>query len=358
MDDDIKKIGNVAHSLAESGNPDEVVKGAELLKLVAEIENQRAQTKKVQSEYEDLTKGSKNWKEFTAILAPVVTSIVLAGTLFLQSYQFARTERDKAADAQRQRDAVAAQTKHEADAAEDANWADSLKLLSNSEKLSPAAVLLKRFINSPRYSQEAHLTAVQLLLKTSDPEAFQALFSSIFEPISWANLPQVLDIDRQLFQKDNVLLLKAWDDTAQKQILKRLNADEKAKLSYLTSQLDYISEKMAVLLKGQRPVSYPLDFHWIALWNTDLRGADLTGAVINGANMTNVDLDGANLNVAGQLEVSPVFDQSAWWQASKINPQLLSLLQLQYPFDTTATYRGGHFTEQDYQAALNRLRPK
>jgi hypothetical protein len=43
MDDDIRRIKQVAVSLTESENSDSIAKAAQLLKLVSEIENQRAQ---------------------------------------------------------------------------------------------------------------------------------------------------------------------------------------------------------------------------------------------------------------------------------------------------------------------------
>ena len=137
MDDDIRKIKSVAESLIESDNSDTVTKAAELLKCVSEIENQRVQTRKSEDELRDSSKHkkTKDIKEFIGLLAPLVTTIVLAGTLVLQSYQFARTERDKDEEAQRQRVATSEQSKRQADVAEDASWTEALKLLEGSEKV-------------------------------------------------------------------------------------------------------------------------------------------------------------------------------------------------------------------------------
>jgi len=173
MDDDVQRVKEAAASaLTHSEDVEAVTKAAQLLKLASEIENQQAQVRKTESDVQDSIahKKTKDLKEFIALLAPVFTTFVLAGTLVLQSYQFSRSERDKEAEAQQQREAAALQAKQQADAAEDASWADALKLLSGSEKVSPAAVLLKRFSQSPRYSEEARRTAL-----SEDQAAINAL---------------------------------------------------------------------------------------------------------------------------------------------------------------------------------------
>lgn len=359
MPEDTRRIKHVATGLSKSANSDTVTKAAELLKLISEIENQRAQTRKLEDEVTDSTqkKKIKDLKEFVALLAPLVTTLVLAGTLALQSYQFSRTERDKAIDAQRQREAALEEAKRQANAAEDANWSDALKLLTGSEKLSPAVVLLKRFANSPRYSGEARLTAERLLLlKTDDSEAFTSLFGSVFVPPKWSSLSDIVDIDRQLFQRTNPLLDKVWDEKTRTLNWSKTSPEDKKEYDNLNNELDYISEQLAVLLKGKRPPSQSLDFHAIALWDTDLQGADLSEADISGSNFANLNLKGANLSGITSFE-NLVFVGSGWWECSKISPQLCAYLEEKYPFNPDWIYANGrHFTKEEYQAALTRLR--
>lgn len=347
MNDDIQRIKRVAASLTESENAETVAKAAELLKCVSEIENQRAETRKMEDEVQNLEKHKKinDIKEFIALLGPLITTFVLAGTLALQSYQFSRTERDKAAEAQRQ-----------ADAAEDVSWGDGIKLLTSSSPLSPAAVLLKRFAKSPRYAEQARLIAVDLLLKTSDPSLFKSLFGSAFVPVEWESLPQVIETDRQLYQKANPLLVKAWDFETKTQHIERLTQDEKRQLDYLNLELDYICGTVAILLKSQRAPSQALDFHSTALWDTDLQGADLSGADITGCNLQSLNLKGANLGSITRFEGS-VFAGSAWWEASQVSRPLRAYLEKNFPNDPARTYAGDRkFTDLEYTAELQRLK--
>ncbi|HVP56043.1 MAG TPA: pentapeptide repeat-containing protein [Candidatus Eisenbacteria bacterium] len=350
MDDDVQRVKEAAASaLTHSEDVEAVTKAAQLLKLASEIENQQAQVRKTESDVQDSIahKKTKDLKEFIALLAPVFTTFVLAGTLVLQSYQFSRSERDKEAEAQQQREAAALQAKQQADAAEDASWADALKLLSGSEKVSPAAVLLKRFSQSPRYSEEARRTALGLLsIKTTDPEAFQSLFGSVFEPVSWENLPQILEIDRQLYQKIRPLLTR----------FEKLNPSEKAQYESLNSELVFISNGLALLLKAPRPPAQVLDFHSAALWSTDLQGADLSGADLTDGNFGSLNLRGANLSGITKFNGGPNFAWSAWWEASQVSPQLRDYLEKNFRFDSKLTYASGRkYTEPEYQADLTRL---
>jgi Pentapeptide repeats (8 copies) len=340
MDEDIQRIKDIAASaLAKADDSDKIAQSSALLKLAAEIENQRAQTRKIEDEARDSMRHKKtsDLKEFIALLAPVFTTLVLAGTLALQSYQF-----------HQQRVEAAEQAKRQAEAAEDASWADALKLLSSSEKLSPAAVLLKRFSLSPRYAEEARRTALELLsVRATQPEAFESVFASVFEPVSWENLPQVLDIDRQLYQRIRPLLLR----------YKKLDPSEKSQYDSLNSELDFISNDIGLLLKTQRPGSQVLDFHSVALWDTDLQEADLSGADLTDGNFGNLDVRGANLSGITKVGGAPNFNQSAWWQASQVSPKLRDYLEKVFPNNPKLTYAGGRsFTEKEYQQDLGRLK--
>lgn len=378
MDADIQRIKEVADSLTGSENGDSITKAAELLKFVAEIENQRAQTRRLENEVEDSAKHTKlkETKEFIALTAPLVTTLVLAGTLALQGIQFTRSERDKDADAQRQRDAASQQAKQQRDTEEDAIWADALKQLASSEKWSPSAMLLRRFGNSPRYASEAQLTAVRLmLLKTANASDFNGLFESVFVPVKWESLSQVIAIDTQLHQQVEPLLVKAWDEKTHTTRWDRTKPTEKKQFDNLNAELGYISGQLAILLKGKRPPSQSLNFRSMVLWDTDLKGADLSGADFTGSNLSNLNLEGANLSGADLRSSSMVFlnleganlsaitsfasvsfVDSAWWESSAISPQLCAHLKETFPVSLEATYASGRkFTNAQYEAAVTTL---
>jgi hypothetical protein len=358
MDDAIRKIKSIASALIDSEDVESVTAGAQLFQYASEIQNKRAQTKKIAEEIKDSTRSrkTKDLKEYIALLAPIVTTVVLAGTLLLQSYQFQRTERDKDMDIQRQRKDAFDQAKRQAEAAEDTSWADSLKLLTTTEKLSPAAVLLRRYANSPRYAAEARITTERLLLlRAGEPEAFHNLFGSVFVPVKWENLAQVVEIDSQLYQQETPLLAKAWDQKTGRLNWTKLNLKDKNQYDSLESELKFISEQIALLLKQQRPPGERLELRSTAIWNTDLQGADLSGADITGANFANVDLTGANLSGITKYDLA-FFPNTAWWDCGKVSHELRQYLEANYPFDPIQTYASGRqFTKLEYETALKRL---
>jgi hypothetical protein len=229
--------------------------------------------------------------------------------------------------------------------------------LTISEKWSPAAVFLKRFAHSPRYGAEAQLTAEKLLLlKIAQGEEFKSLFESVFVPIRWERLPQVVEIDSQLQQQINPLLTKVWDDKAQTLHIDRMSPADKKLYDTLNAELDYISSQLAILLKGKRPSSQALTFRSMALWDTDLQGADLSGADITSSTLSYLNLKGANLSAITDF-ANAVFWGSAWWESSEISPQLCDYLTKQYPLSAHVIYASSHkFTKEEYQEAVARLR--
>ena len=358
MDENIRRVLDAAAALTQSGDPDKVAKGAELLKVLAETENHRVQTAKLQDELNDPNKKKKNWKELIAILSPVITSVVLAGTLFLQSYQFARTEKDKAAEAREQREAATAKEKRDAEAAEDASWADALKLLAGSEKISPAAVLLKRFSASPRYSEEARRTAIELLLaKAGDPAAFESLFDAVFQPPKWDNLPQMAQIDRQLDQRVEPIISKAFDPKTNIMNPDRLSKSDRERYDNLHTEINYVSAALGLLLRSPRPPSQQLDLHNTAIWETDLKGANLTGADINGANLSNLNIEKVDMSGVGIPEGGVALWGTAWWEASTMSPDLLAYLEKNWGVVPGQQYASGRvYNIADYNRELQRLR--
>src|SRR5437763_16972235 len=97
----------------------------------------------------------------------------------------------------------------EAEREEDLRWTEAVKLLSQAEKISPAGVLLKSFAKSQRYGAQAYKTAVQILIKTDDPQLFANLFGSVFDPVDWNNLSQVVELNRTLDSERNSLVSKS-----------------------------------------------------------------------------------------------------------------------------------------------------
>lgn len=352
--DDTERLRDIAASIIKDSNDEGRIKNAaELLKLASEIENQRAGARKLTTEEQKISfdlresrnhRKSDDRKVYITLLAPVFTTLVLAGTLILQSYQFVQSERDKQV-----------QDKRQAEAAEDVRWTDAVKLLSQSDKLSPAGVLLKSFVKSDRYGAQAHQTALQILLKTDDPELFDSLFVLVFEPIDWNDLPQVIDLNRKLYANMNPVIQKTWDPPKMVNNTSRLNPSERKQYDSLFKEIEFIDTKIAPVLRVSRPSGVALDLHSTNLVLCDLQGADLRGANLNGANMANVNLKGTNLIGITHDQFSTYY--TAWWEVSQSSQELLQYLMKESPF------RPGHLygplyqriSKKDYDDNVTRL---
>src|SRR5580704_8487773 len=126
---DTERLRQIAASIIEGPPEDTVIqKAAELLKLASEIDSQRAEARKLAAEEQKISNDLKrseqisqheHFKDYIALLAPLFTTVVLAGTLVQQSYQFVQSEKTKQAQfiqAEKDKDAEA---RRQADAAED-----------------------------------------------------------------------------------------------------------------------------------------------------------------------------------------------------------------------------------------------
>jgi uncharacterized protein YjbI with pentapeptide repeats len=349
---DTAKLREIATSILDKSNDDGVARSAgELLKLAAEIENQRADARKLAAEEQKISfdvndaqhrRKSESRKAYIALLAPVFTTFVLAGTLVMQNYQFQQSERDKQSEARRQ-----------AEVAEDMRWTEAVKLLSQSEKISPAGVLLKSFANSERHGAQAYKTAVEILIKTDDPQVFANLFGSVFDPVDWNNLPQVVELNRTVESQRSSVYSKSWDEKQQVSDESKLKKSEKVQLDQLNSKLRFITARLALTLKGPRPAGVTLDLRSTDFWVGDFRGADLSGANLTDANLTSLDLEGANLSGITEYQQAH-FVGSAWWRASKIGKGLLEYLVKTHPFESYNSETA--VSKADYDAAVARLR--
>lgn len=329
---DTERLREIADSIIEKSSDDATIKsGAELLRLASEMENRRVEARKLAVEEQKIgldlsesrrSRKSENWKAYITLLAPVFTTVVLAATLVSQSYQFNQSEKDKQAEAKRQ-----------AESAEDVRWSDAIKLLSESDKISPAGALLKSFIKSDRYGDQAYKTAIQELIQTEEPERFNSLFDSIFQPVDWTTLPQMVDLDRTLWSSLDPLLQRSYNRAKNVNDLSTLSAADQKKVSSLNSRLTVITRAIAPVLKGLRPSGTTLD-----LSSTDLVNADFQGANLQGAKLERVTFSGVNIkdvDFSGVTEFGgSKFFSSPWWQVSHINQVFLEYLAKNYPCET------------------------
>src|ERR1035438_4222722 len=362
---DTEQLRQIAASILE-GSHDEASaqRAAELLKLASEIDNQRAEATKLAAEEQKIrndlkefqqTEKNQHLKDYIALLSPLFTTIVLAGTLVQQSYQFVQSEKTKQAQfiqAERDKDAEA---RRQADAAEDLRWADAIRLLHTSEKLSPAAVILKSFIKSERYGGPASQTALQLLFKTNDPVVFEDLFNAILDPVTWSNAPQVIELDRTMFSSLAPLWGKSWDSKARNNNYSKLNKAEQQKREFLQNELEFISNKLAPVLKGPRPAGAKVDLRSVNL-EGDFDGADFSGAELRGSSLSDSSVKGANFSGVTGYEGVP-FASTAWWRAGKVDRPLLEYLIRNFPYEERLRLGYAPASSQaDYEDGVARLK--
>jgi Pentapeptide repeats (8 copies) len=326
-----------------------VEKATGAMKLSSDLEKSQAELRKLALEetklgYENATaekrQRSESLKDYVALLAPFVTVLTLAATLIVGGWEFRQTEKDKAA------------------AAEDAQWADAIKVISQSSKLSPGVIALNPFLKSPRYATLARETAVQLLANSSDRALFTDLYGAAFVPVGWDNLAQVIRLDKALKARGSPLWEKTYDRTTDTNDPKKLTPEEKEIVEYVNVALSEICSQVGSVLKG-RPSGTALDLSGARFWSCDWSGADLSGANIDGLELASVDLRGASLGYIVHFE-NTYFYNVPWWEAKNISPKLLEYLEhdpdCEYKESKTYGPRGDKVSQQQYAAAMARLR--
>jgi hypothetical protein len=348
--DQIEAIESAAKLLlekAQNGTVSElataVEKASGAVRLRAELGKLAIEKSKLEKEIEPPPKLERpeRVKEYVSLLGPVLTAIVAIIALAATQRQFTQSEKDKR------------------EAAEDAQWADTVKTLSQNSNLSPSAIALNPFLKSAKYGVLARNTAVQLLTDGSNPALFDDLFGAAFVPVGWNNLDQVLKLDRALLARGQPLWQKTYDPETETNNYTKLTSDEKKVTDYIEAALIKICPQVASVPRAPRPSGATLDLSRAQLRNCDCGGGDLRGANIEGIGMIWVDLKDANLDNITQFE-GAYFYHVAWWEAKTISPELLEYLEK----DPHGKYKEGArygptdetFTPQQYAAALDRLK--
>jgi hypothetical protein len=335
-----------AASLLSNANTPEATEAAgRILGQVIEIEKQIAETEKARTErhkmeWELSTSGgrvrSEERRHIATLLAPVLTTIVLAGTLVLQTYQTLVAERDKQVDQQRQRDA-----------AEDLRWGETLKNLSGEIKgISPGSLSFLTFFNSPRYGGLARETAQTVLLQSKDFQQFKQLFTGMYAQVNWSHWSAILELDRLITRQNLSLLQKANSGQT-------LTSDEDVAIRFYSNVVSYICSQLTGLLRSPRPPEFHLDMTYLSIGNCSMSGANLSGANLNGFNPTAVDFEDVDFSGAKNYETA-TWSKNLWWRARRIDRKMLEFLKTKFPFNPAASY--GHAVSQsDYDASIQRL---
>lgn len=358
--DQMERLQAVATTLlekAQNGTVSELAAAVEkatgVLRLSCDLEKSPAETRKLaleeqklQHEINDASKHerSERLREYVSLLTPIVAIVTLAATLFSQTWQFLRSERERR------------------DAAEAAQWEEAVKAISQTTKLSPGVVALNRFLKSSNYGDQAKSLAVQLLANGSDKLFFDELFGEAFVPISERNnFDRVIELDRALNATMQPLWSKTYDATTKHSNIKKLQDPHEIDVyKYVDYVIPKISAQVGSALKSPRRPSPNLDLSATNFMSSDWGGADLSGANIASISLAWMGLKGANLDKITYFK-GATFHHVAWWEAEKISPKLREYLETDSKalYDPQSTYgpmQKDTFTPQQYAAALDRLK--
>ena len=319
---------------------------SDLEKSKAELRRLALEERKLQHENETalVQQRSDRIRDYVSLLTPLISILALAATISLQTWQFTRSEKDRA------------------DEALDAQWGEAVKAISQSSKVPPGIIALSPFLNSPKYADRAKAAVVQLLANSTDPTFFSALYGNAFVPIAWDSLDHIISLDRALRTKAEPLWTKTYNQRRDLNDTARLTTEEKDIYDYTELAIPVISTQISSLLKRPRPAGLSVDLSAASLQGCDFSGADLTSVNIARAHFAWADLKGANLDKISQFE-GAYFYHVAWWEAAKISPELLAYLEK----DDSSSYKPGVkyglssasavlVEPQAYAAALARLK--
>jgi len=343
----------IARKLMASGNVDDAAKAADLLAKASSIDAQDAATLKAEAQTRQLNAPTSEggWKVLVDI-TPFLSFVIVALGFFVNSAQARTAEREKREEAARQQKADAEKAARDQQAAEEERWSQAVALIQKSEDFSPAAAILSTF-QTTAHAALARSTAVTVMLNAKKFSNFSDLFNTFMEPVTPANLPQVLAMLRSVSITLAPLISKAWVngqvDTSP------LTAAEVESYALLLRERSFLGAKAAPLLRQPRAPGEVMDLSDIGLDNIDLSGADLRGFMAPYI-WNYVNLDGADLRGMRNIDNSWPF-LTAWWHAGHIDADFLALLVERAPFDPAQainTNRGK--SAQDYRAAVARLR--
>jgi hypothetical protein len=328
----------------------------EIGKLKADTQKALNEAAKIENELSEARQRNKSdeRKHYASLLAPLLSTLILGGTLVLQTYQAFLSDRQKQVELDRQR----TDQERQRDAAEDALWGETLKALSQEYKeISPGLVNLRRFLSSSRYAELSKKTAEQALFQTTKPDTFKELFFMVYGLLDWRTYPKTMDLARAITIQYVTLNEKLTKSS--------LTDDEETRRSKLYDNMTFICSEVSRLLKGPRPSGVQIEFRSIYWFDCDFSNVDLRGAEVAGFQSARMNFKGADLsNLSTYQQSIWGFSGSpekgtnvgtAWWQASKLSPEALKYLNEKFPYNKDWDYGTAVTSEDDYHQAIMRL---
>jgi hypothetical protein len=288
---------------------------------------------------------SESMRFWVPIMAPLITAAALVLTFVLQLNQF--KENNKA----------------QREANEDTQWR---QMLSNVKSTTgPEGVfgltLLKSFLDSERYRNQAREIAVLRLAHTADPDSFQVLFPDIMRRTDWKSFKDIVAISAGLLNGYNSIPdepdTKSSFSTGPGSVSVRPSPGQVK--SDLGRNLDTVGQALITFLRDPRhyprPLGIDLDISGADFSNKDLADMDLSDAVVIESNFNNCSVNGVNFGRVTRFEDSN-WSQTAWWRAKSISPELLKYLTKSFKYDAEKQYLNDTTGDQaEYDREIVRL---
>ena len=342
----VEAMTRIANQFLASGSPNDIDRAVVLLKTASEIEQARETTLKLLAERQQLEQDLessklKNWKDFAINMTPFLTTLILAGTLIFQIRQAKVAESEK-----RKENAT------KAELAEKARFTNAMEMIQKAENVSPAATLINTF-TTPPFRMQARQMAMTLLLRAKTFSQFKDLFTSVMDPVAYVDLPGIVRLLQESKMAYDKIARKAWDSQSSSTKPDMLNAEERSEFDRRSSEMDFLSQKLAPLLKQSRTAEEAPDLRSTYICDVDLTGADLGGANISNTSWDRVILKGCNMSGITEFQDCAFFN-SAWWNASSMSKPLVEYLRSNYPYRSNQNSSGptiGSATEYEQNVA-------
>ena len=182
---------------------------------------------------------TESWKTLVGTLIPVVSTLIVAGTLIFNIYQGRVTESEKVRDRALQ---------HESD--ERKRLDQAMETLQRTGSISPSALLINTFTIEP-YRSEARRVGRSILPRIKDYSEFTELFASVYEPLTEPDVPAVLTLLRSVNENLRPSIVKAW--TTGKENLSILTADEMTQYRLYAAEQRFLSERSQPFCASHTP---------------------------------------------------------------------------------------------------------
>lgn len=362
-----------------SGDIDKLAKAADICKLEGETRRQVA-------ELETLSRKERTEtiRFYISVVAPTLSAFAILGAFVFQTLQFKKSMEIQQQTVAVQKETVEVQKKaaeNQRAATENDQWREATKTFTQGCTLAhgfAAVALLKAFLAEGAHQEEARSMAVHILGNVIYEDIFSDLFQATFvtkdadteiDDKTWTKIQDATKISKNLkyayFHWNNNSLVKFGDKGPRpSENIPALPTPqpglEEQNPEYIKSQLiievDLVGRFLVAHLRLPRDKEkYKIDLTDAALWDCDFSGMDLHNATLKSIYFYNVILEDADLSGVTEFE-SSAWENSAWWRAKIISPELLKYLKDHYAFNKTIKYTGATTaTMGEYNTDVSRL---